>query len=456
MSKDQSAAASESQLVEDFLSAHPGLDIVEVMLPDLNGRLRGKWIAPSCLKKAFTGGLKLPVSTLAFDVWGRDPEGWVLDDGDVDGVCRPDVRSLKAVPWLERPTAQLLLSLDDVSGNPCACDPRALLQRIAGRLGKLGLVPVPASEMEFYLFRDECDRFGRPLHTQIGPAGSAAIGGETYSIEAMESVAAFMHAVRDACKVQGLPVDTLIAEAAPSQYEINLFHQPDALLAADHSVLLQRAIKGVARKHGMRASFMAKPFADLAGNGMHVHCSVLDSAGSNAFDNGTDEGAQLLQAAIAGCLAYLPDCMLLFAPNRNSYRRFQQGSHAPMTASWGYDNRTVALRVPAGPHKAMRIEHRVAGADANPYLVMAALLAGITAGIEQDLSPPSPVDGDAATQELPSLPATWAEALRTFSDSAFIREYLGGEFQEIYAGIKQQEIEEFARHIDVLEYHSYL
>ena len=127
-----------------------------------------------------------------------------------------------------------------------------------------------------------------------------------------------------------------------------------------------------------------------------------------------------------------------------------------MTASWGYDNRTVALRVPAGPHKAMRIEHRVAGADANPYLVMAALLAGITAGIEQDLSPPSPVDGDAATQELPSLPATWAEALRTFSDSAFIREYLGGEFQEIYAGIKQQEIEEFARHIDVLEYHSYL
>jgi glutamine synthetase len=456
MSGSDSRGADDSRVLDEFLNQQPDLDVVEAILPDLNGRLRGKWLARSSAAKALSGGLKLPLSALAFDVWGRDPEAWVFDSGDVDGICVPDLRTLKTVPWLERPTGQLLVSLREASGRPCAYDPRTVLQNAAERLQGQGLTPVLASEMEFYLFQAGSDSDGCPMHTQTGPGDAPAIGGDTYGIDAMQSVAGFMHAVRDACAVQGLPVDTLIAEAAPSQYEINLFHEADALQAADHGLLLQRAIKGVAQSLGLRASFMAKPFADLAGNGMHVHCSLVDDNGANVFNDGTDEGAELLRQAIAGCLTSLPDCMLLFAPHLNSYRRFRRASHAPLSPSWGYDNRTVALRVPAGPPQAMRIEHRVAGADANPYLVVAAILAGISSGIERGMQAPAATVGNAGAELSGSLPMSWEAALAAFTGSEFVREYFGEEFQRVYAGIKQQEMDEFARSISTLEYHTYL
>ncbi len=456
MSKNDLSANDDARVLTEFLDDAPELDTVEAILPDLNGRLRGKWLARSSVHKALTGGLKMPLSTLAFDVWGRDPQAWVFDNGDVDGICVADLDTLKHVPWLERATAQLLVSLRDVSGKPCAYDPRNVLQSIMQRLTQQGLTPMLASEMEFYLFREGVDSEGRPLHTQTGPAGSPAIGGETYGIDAMQSVAGFMHAVRDACAIQGLPVDTLIAEAAPSQYEINLYHQANALRAADHGLLLQRVIRGVAKQQGLRASFMAKPFIDLAGNGMHVHCSLLDSDDNNAFDNGTDEGSELLRQAIAGCLTTLPDCMLLFAPHLNSYRRFRRGCHAPLSPTWGYDNRTVAVRIPAGSHKAMRLEHRVAGADANPYLVTAAILAGMTLGMEQELAAPAATEGNAASASAAMLPMNWDAALTAFSQSEFIREFFGAEFQNVFAGIKRQEIDEFDKRIGALEYHTYL
>lgn len=319
-----------------------------------------------------------------------------------------------------------------------------------------GLIPVLATEMEFYLFEKECDSHGRPVHTQREIGGVDAIGGQTYGIEAMQEVSDVTHGIRDACTAQGLPVDTLIAEAAPSQYEINLFHQPDPLLAADHGLLLQRAVKGVAKQYGMRASFMAKPFTALAGNGLHVHCSLLNRDNDNVFDNGTAEGSELLRRAIAGCLETMSDSMLLFAPDLNSYRRFQRENHAPMAPTWGYENRTVAVRVPAGSHKARRFEHRVAGADANPYLVISAIIAGMMYGIDESLNTPPPVAGDAYKQFEPTLPANWPDALEAFSQSDFIRENLGQEFQIVYAGTKRQEIEEFDKHVTPLEYQTYL
>jgi len=398
----------------------------------------------------------MPLSTLGFDIWGRDPLEWVYDDGDADGICEPDADSLAVVPWLERPTAQLLLSLKHVSGEPCSYDPRVILGQLSQRFKQHGLTPVLATEMEFCLFQTDCDASGRPVHTQTTFGGGVAIGGETYGIDAMQSVADVMHGIRDACAVQNLPIDTLITEAAPSQYEINLFHQADPLLAADQGMLLQRAIKGVAGQHDMRASFMAKPFTELAGNGMHVHCSLVNEFGVNAFDNGTDDGSDLLRQAIAGCLATMGDSMLLFAPHLNSYRRFQLDSHAPMAPTWGYENRTVAVRVPADSHEAMRLEHRVAGADASPHLVIAAIIAGMLYGIENKLEAPSPVVGDAYKQHKPELPNNWLGALDKFSQSEFIRNYLGQEFQRIYTSTKRQEIAEFDKHITPLEYQTYL
>ncbi len=447
---------SDAQQLAAFLAAHPDIELFEVILPDINGRLRGKWLPRANIERAFAGGLKLPLSTLAFDVWGRDPEAWVYSSGDADGICVADSRSLALVPWLQRPTGQVLLSLNNISGAPCAYDPRAILKRLMARSAELGLTPVLATEMEFYLFQAECDAAGIPLHTQTNSRGLPATGGQTYGIDAMQEMSAFMHGIRDACMVQNLPIDTLITESAPSQYEINLYHQSDALLAADQGLMLQRAIKGVAAQHGMRASFMAKPFTDLAGNGMHVHCSMVTEDGSNAFDNGTDAGNELLGHAIAGALASMQDSMLLLAPHLNSFRRFVHGTHAPMTPTWGYENRTVAVRVPADTHNAMRIEHRVAGADASPHLAIAAIVAGMLYGIENKLLPPEPVVGDAYQQYPPSLPNNWQDAVDRFVQSEFIHDYLGAEFQRVYASTKQQEIDEFDKHVTPLEYEVYL
>lgn len=444
------------QAVLAFLDAHPEIDTFEALLPDLNGRLRGKWLSRDHLEQAFRGGLKLPLTTLGFDIWGRDPESWVFESGDADGICFADAATLAPVPWMSATTGQLLMSLRLADGQPCGYDPRDLLRGIQERLLTLGFIPVVALEMEFYLFDAERDAFGRPTHSQRAIDGGPAVGGQTYSMDQLEEVAPLMRAIREACTAQQLPVDTLIAEAAPSQYEINLYHGSDALLAADHGLMLQRLIRGVARQHGKLATFMAKPFGELAGNGMHVHCSLLDRQGNNVFDNGTEQGSELLAQAIAGCLASMADAMAIFAPNINACRRFQLGSHAPLAASWGYENRTVALRIPTGNTRDRRIEHRVAGADANPYLAVAAILAGMLYGIEQKLCPPPATEGDAYRQQGVDLPRYLPDSLQQLQQSPFIGEYFGSEFKRVFLAAKEQELAEFDRRVTTLEYDAYL
>ncbi|TDG15439.1 glutamine synthetase [Seongchinamella unica] len=438
--------------LQSFLDRHPHMEIFEVMLMDLCGGLRGKWVTREKIAKVMAGGLKMPLSTLAFDVWGRDAEEWVFDSGDGDGWCAPDIRTLVPAPWLDRPTGQVLMSMNNVDGSRCRYDPRYLLQDLVDRFASRGLTPVMASEMEFHLLYPEEDDVGRPLHTQRDRIGGGLCAGQTYGIDLMEDEAELMHDIRDACKAQGLPVDTLIKESAPSQYEINLYHVDDALLAADQAMMLQRVIRGVARKHGLVATFMAKPFGDIAGNGMHVHCSLVDSEGNNAFDDGTGRGTELLRQAIAGCLQTMADSMLLFAPNLNSYRRFRRGTHAPLAPTWGYENRTVSVRVPADSPAATRIEHRVAGADANPYLVMAGVLAGMLHGIENELLAPEPLEGNAYEQVPPSLPRYLPNALQDFEQSEHIPAYLGSEFQKVFAILKQQELDTFDSQVTALEY----
>jgi glutamine synthetase len=443
---------SNNDTLQEFLQKYPETELVEMILPDICGGLRGKWVTREKFDKLMSGQLKLPLSSLVCDVFGRDGEAWVFGTGDGDGYCEPDGRTLVAVPWQDRAMAQVLVSMNEIDGAPCTYDSRHILAGLMARFAALGLTPVVATEMEFYLLREGDDALGRPLHTQTDRVGGVLAAGQTYSVENMAGMAQLMHDIRDACVVQNLPVDTLIKESAPSQYEINLYHSPDALAAADQAVMLRRAIRALARKHGLRATFMAKPFGNLAGNGMHVHCSLLDQQGDNAFAGADTRGNTLLREAVAGCLATMSESMLLFAPNLNSYRRFQRGTHAPMAPCWGYENRTVSVRIPADAPAATRIEHRVAGADANPYLVIAAILAGMLHGIEGKLQPPPPVEGNAYELVPPSLPRYWPEALARFSGSDFVRDNLGAEFRHVYEVLKQQELDDFDRQVTPMEY----
>jgi glutamine synthetase len=444
--------SNSTAALDHFLEENPDIELFEIVLADLAGGLRGKWVTRDKIHSVFAGGLKLPVSAVVFDSWGRDVEEWVFSSGDGDGRCVVEPRTLSAMPWGQRPMAQVMISLDLEDGSPNLLDPRRVLSTLEARFHARGLQPVVASEMEFFLLKTERDSQGRPMHTQEDSVGGALATGQTYGLEAMAEVDGLMHEIRECCVLQNLPVDTLIKESAPSQYEINLLHSPDALLAADQTLLLKRAIRGIARGYDQIATFMAKPFGDLAGNGMHMHCSLQDSSGRNVFNDGTEDGSPMLRHAIAGCMETLPDVMLLLAPHMNSYRRFQRGMHVPLAPCWGYENRTVALRVPAGKPEAMRLEHRVAGADAQPHLAIAALLAGMLYGIENELEPPEPMDGNAWEQLEPSLPRHWNEALDVFRQSRFVANYLGSSFQEVYSLLKQQELDEFARHVTPLEY----
>jgi glutamine synthetase len=276
-----------------------------------------------------------------------------------------------------------------------------------------------------------------------------------YSLSDLDDFAQVFHDIRLACTAQGLPADTIISEAAPGQFEVNLYHRADPMAAADDAVLLRRLIDGVARKHGLRATFMAKPYLDFAGSGMHVHVSLADRDGRNVFGNGED-GARLLRHAIGGCLATMEDAAPLFIQSVNGYRRLMPGSYAPTSICWGFDNRSVAVRVPNGGDKARRLEHRIAGADANPYLVLAAILAGMLEGLDQAIEPPAPIEGNAYDREIRRLSSDMPQALDRFATSDFVARYFGEEYRFIWHVMKVAELAVFQRRITALEYETYL
>jgi len=437
-----------------FLRAHPEITTIEALLPDCNGVMRGKWLPRHKLGKIFDGELKLPKTALSLDIWGRDVEELVFASGDADGICRPVEGSLLPTPWSPGGQhGQIMLSMFDGDGSPYMGDPRHVLKKVVTRFQEVGWRPVVAAELEFSLVKWEEPL---PIHTCPTPVGGSPVGGNTYGLDVLNHHREMMEDLRIACELQDLPFDGVVKESAPSQYEINMQHVDNPVLAAKQIIMMKRLIKGVAAKHALVASFMAKPFEDEAGNGMHVHCSVLDESGTNIFDDGTETGSGHLQNAIGGCLVNMADSVAVFAPSYNAYRRFQPGCHAPTFPSWGYENRTVAVRVPAGSPSARRLEHRVAGADANPYLLFAVLLSAILEGIDQNLSPGKPITGDGYSQAQASLPVYMPDAVRMFSESDFVRRALGRELQRIFSLTKEQELAEFRSRITSLEYQTYL
>jgi len=438
-----------------LLAEYPDIEMIEALITDCNGAARGKWLPVDKLSSLLTEGIKLPESAVAQDMWGRDVPSICLENGDIDGWCRVVEGSL--TPSLSArgiDQAQVVLTMFREDGEPSFWDPRQVLSRVVAALADRGLYPRVAIELEFNLFNRPAD--GQPLREAL--PDESLTGGNLYGLGALDEHAELLEVLRETFAVQHLPYEGVLKEAAPAQYEINVAYSDDALAYCDQVVRMQRGISAVAARFDALASFMPKPMENQAGNGLHMHCSLMDESGCNVFDSGTTEGTPLLHRAVAGCLALMPDTQLIFAPSYNAYRRFQPGNHAPTQPNWGYDNRTTALRIPASPSAATRIEHRVAGADSNPYLAIAALLAGVLAGLEQDMTAPEPIAGNAWTDDADNshLPSHMADAIRRFSHSDSVREYLSAPFQRAFSELKLQELTEFERRVTDFELETYL
>ena len=385
---------------------------------DLNGQMRGKRVPGSYGPKLDKGSVRMPLSAMNVDIFGLDIENspLVFETGDADGILRPTDRGPMPTPWLatNQPLIPMEMYLED--GTPFGVDPRHALKAVLARYGARGWQVIAATELEFTLVDDSGDSLSTVRNPQTGrPLQAAAV----LSMAHLDAFDAFFSALYDGCAAMGIPAQATTSESGVGQFEVTLNHQ-NALRAADDTWAFKTLIKGLARQHGFAATFMAKPFAEDAGNGMHMHFSVLDGDGRNVFDNGGEEGTETLHAAVAGCLAAMPGSTLLFAPHANSYDRLVPGAHAPTAVCWAYENRTAAVRIPGGAYAARRIEHRVAGGDINPYLSFAAVLGAAITGIEEDMTPPPPMSGNAYDQDFPQLAPDWENAIDRFEQDPLI------------------------------------
>lgn len=423
----------------NWLKEHPEVKTIRVAAADLNGVARGKRIPARYAGKLLEEGTKFPYSVLNLDIWGEDVEDspLVFESGDPDGLLLPTERGFLPMPWLDAPTALLPLWMFHPDGRPYEGDPRQALARVAGRYKAAGLTPVVATELEFFLIDDS----GRTLRVPPSPrSGKRRTGGEVLSLRALDAFDQFFTTLYEACEGMDIPADTAISEAGPGQFEINLMHQADPLKAADDTWLFKMLVKGIARSYGFAASFMAKPYEAFSGNGMHMHFSILTADGRNIFDDGGELGTPALRHAVAGCLRAMPGSTLLFAPHENSYDRLVPNAHAPTGIGWAYENRTAAIRIPSGPPRSRRIEHRVAGGDVNPYLTIAAILGAALDGIQDGLEPPPAFKGNAYDQNLAQLPGDWGAAIEAFYACPEIRRIFPEHLVDNYLMTKRQEL----------------
>ena len=449
-----------------FLAAHPDVQRIELFIIDPCGVPRGKLLHRDELRAIFTDGRPLPSSILGLTIRGEDVDatGLVWDVADADCWAYPLAGSLQLQPWREPATAQVQVSMDPDRGMPATvADPRHVLARTVARLQADGFYPVMAAELEFYLLDGSPDAAGRPQPAAFAN-GERPQAPQVYGVLELERLDPFLDDLYRGCEQLGLPVRTAISEYAPGQLEITLQHRPDVLQAMDEAVRYKRLVRGVARRHGMQACFMAKPFAEHSGSGLHLHASLADAEGRNLFACSIEElqrddatgAAALLRHGIAGLLDSLEDGLAVFCPNANSYRRFQANSYAPLARNWGINNRTVSMRVPGGPDASRHIEHRICGADANPYLAAALVLEGLHHGITGKRQPGAPVTGNGYAQGGEGIGCDWLHALRNLDDSAWAREALGADFHRVYLAIKREEYRQFMGEVGEQDWRWYL
>ncbi|WP_132518062.1 glutamine synthetase family protein [Rhizobium sp. BK376] len=435
-----------------------GMPRIEVLTIDMNGRLRGKQLPIDAEKKIWEGGVRLPLSTQSLDIWGDDNDdltGLSLTIGDPDGTCVADPRTLVDMPWAAAGSRQVLASMYELDGRPSFMDPRAILSAMVDRFKAMGLTPVVATELEFYIVGDDWRERGIPSPPSKLTYRGEPNGFQLYDMDAVDLLDDYLETLRNYAKAQNLPADATTAEFGPGQFEVNLLHRADALAAADDCILLKRIAEQAARRHGFKSTCMAKPYTDHAGSGLHVHVSVIDEQGLNILDAAGGEPTKL-KSICAGLLQTLQDAQLVFAPFANSYRRFQPGSFAPIDLTWGFGHRGTAVRIPEQNGPGARIEHRVAGADANPYLVVAAILGGILRGLECDLDPGEETTPSHVPTDAPKLTHDFLTAVERLRASVFITDIFGDRYQRLYGDTKYKEAVRHLRTVSDFDYRTYL
>ncbi|MWV29256.1 glutamine synthetase [Erythrobacter sp. GH3-10] len=452
---------AEPSEAADFLAANPQIEYVEVIFTSMAGVPRGKRVRRSELLPIYENGRFFPGSMLVIDVTGQDCEdtGLVWGNGDPDMLLRPVPGTLVKAPWLGDDVAQVITSMYNLDGSPNDLDPRHALQRVLDRFADIGLTPVVACEMEYYLVDQQRGPRGE-LRPAVAPGQQAAPQQvDVFSLREMQDFAPFFKELWRMADVQGIPLEAGISEYAAGQVELTLHHGPDALRAGDEALMYKRLARGLASTHGMEATFMAKPFTHSAGSSMHLHFSVNNASGENIFASEDPQGTPVMRHAIGGLRETQAEAFGIFAPNANSYRRYRANSYAPTAPIWGVNNRSVSLRVPAGPPKTRHVEHRFAGADANPYLALAAMLAGVHHGIVNEIDPGPPVEGDgykAAASSTHQVPGNWYAAIEALDKSQVMRDYLGANFVDMYCSVKRTEQDRFFSEVTSLDYDWYL
>ena len=366
--------------------------------------------------------------------------------GEPDHLCWPVSGTLK--PTFNPMVGQVMLTMMDESGNqPSQLEPRQILKQIVEKIQQRNQFPVVALELEFYLLDKQRNSNGE-IQSPINPAGNyREVNCDVYNLDNLDDYADFLTDLSSAAEQQGLNTSGALAESAPGQFEINFYHQKDVLAACDQVIQAKRLIRQVAHKYDFDVTFMAKPFAEEAGNGMHIHMSLLNGQEENLFSNKQGDPSDLFHQTIGAMLAMMPESMALLCPSVNSYRRFVEGMFTPLFADWGVNHRGVALRIPMSDNKNRRIEHRIAGADVNPYILCSVLLASVLAA---DSLMPKHCPNPLSDKALP-LPRIISDALRMLEKGDSFSDYLGEDFVSLYHTCKQSELAEFEQHITPLE-----
>lgn len=425
------------------------IEEIEAVVPDMAGVAKGK-IVPA-KKYQDEVGLRLPETIFAQTVDGNYPSQWdVLGEADSDIFLKPDPATVRMVPFAAEPSAVILHDCYYFDGKPVDIAPRQVLRRVLDLYRKKGWKPVVAPEVEFYLVKPNIDP-DYPLEPPIGRSGRAESGRQAFSVDAVNEFEPLFEDLYDYCEMQEIGIETLIHESGTAQMEINLLHG-DAMDLADQVFLFKRGLREVAMRREIYATFMAAPMEGEPGSAMHVHQSVVDlDKGKNIFSNTRGNESRLFRWYIGGLQKYLPAAMALIAPNVNSYRRLAPDKWGtPINTAWGYDNRTAGLRVPVSSAEARRVENRIAGADVNPYLALAATLACGYLGMVEQVRPTRPVS-DNAYDAADTLPHTLREAVDELLECQPLRDIFGDRFVRLYASIKHHEYNTFLNVISAWE-----
>ncbi|MCK9994184.1 MAG: glutamine synthetase [Alphaproteobacteria bacterium] len=442
----------------EFRRRYPAIRTIDAIFIDMCGIARGKRLPIDDLTELYEQGINLPASIYLLDVTGDqlDVMGRGFSDGDPDGAGFPVAGTLAPAPWSEGGAlGQVLMSLREPLAD-IVYDPRNVLAAAVEKFTAMGLTPVVACELEFYLIDKRRAENGAPQPPLLPGTNRRDSDNQVYSLEMLDYYQAFLDDVQQWSAEQGVPCSMASTEFGPAQFEINLDHRADALRAADDAALFRRLVKAAALARGMEASFMSKPYADKAGSGLHLHISLLDAQGRNIFSGNGAAGSAALLHAIGGVRQAMAQSMAVFSPSISAYRRYGPNIFVPQSACWGYNNRSVAIRVPSGPDEARRLEHRVAGAEANPYLVVAAVLAGLHHGLETQADPGPPIDGNAGTQARADLPQNIWAALDALTAGKILPDYFPGNYTALYVDAKRRELEKFFQSIAPQEYAWYL